>query len=644
MTPRTLSSASPLGFPASRRGRRLAFLAGLLLALAHGLGAAAPQEGAPSPAGRKIYADYHNARYTREHDGALGIWKYATVGKNSRIPNPVVNRNADLVDAAGRHEIAGTYYPLVGMQSELDPDYLEYQVLSAKAAYIDGFFVEWGFPEHPSETVRRTLTAVAARYDFEIGINLCDRWLFTQLPARRPELKTREQLLGAFRKSYDYLLRTVFREPNAVRHGGRPVLLLFGDGLSTEEFSQLRRDDAREGTARPWVLVRPRISGKQTEPEGTVAFSWDKTPWYTPESGLGVGVDGFFGWVPTRARRNGPPEIHRQWDRFATLDDALLYLGMITSVHVNGPRVSSAVPGFDNRYSAGWGHDFSLLPRGDGGIYRAMWQFNQARAGEIDWVYLPTWNDWSEGSQIEPSAEDQGACLRLTEENAARFKGLPSDPALTELPRHVFACRQRVRRLERLGVAVPVSAAAALDGAAQAVARRNRHEAQVLLAQAEKAVGEAESRIPPSPTLRFAMRDGRLKRVSEEADTPGQETATALPLQLRMDDASADTLRRHTGDAVWLDFEYQPTGKGKLEVLTDTERPPTAVGNFGVVADLTLAGAGAWRSARVKVFPKNAAWRHRLEGQSDLEFRGPALVRRIRLTSEGNPANPRLKP
>ena len=161
---------------------------------------------------RKVYADYHSARYTREHDGALGIWKYSTIGKNSRLPNPVVNRNADLVEESGRHELASADYPLVGMQSELDPDYIEYQVLSAKAAHIDGFFVEWGYFEHGSDRIRRALTAAAVRYDFEIGINLCDRWLFQQLPGKRPELRERDQLVEEFIKNYRQLLRTIDAE------------------------------------------------------------------------------------------------------------------------------------------------------------------------------------------------------------------------------------------------------------------------------------------------------------------------------------------------------------------------------------------------------------------------------------------------
>lgn len=50
--------------------------------------------------------------------------------------------------ANGQHNIAAYEYPLVGMQSQYDPDNIEYQVLSAKTAGIDGFFVEWGYIDH----------------------------------------------------------------------------------------------------------------------------------------------------------------------------------------------------------------------------------------------------------------------------------------------------------------------------------------------------------------------------------------------------------------------------------------------------------------------------------------------------------------
>lgn len=574
----------------------------------------------------KVYADYHSARYTREHDGALGLWKYSTVGKNSRLPNPVVNRNADLMDESGRHELASADYPLAGMQSELDPDYIEYQVLSAKAAHLDGFFVEWGFFAHGSERIRRALTAAAARYDFEIGINLCDRWLFQQLPGMRPELRERDQLVEEFIKNYRQLLRTINAERVTARFKGQPVIFLFGDGLSPEEFDRLNQAVAAAQDPAARVLIRPRLTGK-ADAKGALVQSWESAPWFEPGRGFRAGVSGFFSWVPTRARPGGAAHLQAQFDRHGTIDDSLDYLKLVTTARGAGPRVSSATPGFDNRNCAGWGNDFSQLVRGQGELYRDMWKFNVANARNLDWVFVPTWNDWTEGSQIEPSVEDQGLALKLTAAAAARFKGIPATPELTELPLRLFQLRKRTQRLGRIGRPDMTSVSATLDQAALALARRDPGASRSL-DEAENIIAGREREVP-QPERLFLV--GNPNGVLAPFDGISPEAPPGGSIQrLRLDENAATTLRNSYYEAV-LEFDYKPTKRGKIEVLSDTNRTKSEVGDFGVIADINLLEAGDWQRARVRVFAGNCAWQHRLAGGNDLEFRGAAEVRNVRL-------------
>ncbi len=578
---------------------------------------------------RKVYADYHSARYTREHDGALGIWKYSTIGKNSRLPNPVVNRNADLVEESGRHELASADYPLVGMQSELDPDYIEYQVLSAKAAHIDGFFVEWGYFEHGSDRIRRALTAAAVRYDFEIGINLCDRWLFQQLPGKRPELRERDQLVEEFIKNYRQLLRTIDAERVTARFKGQPVVFLFGDGLSPEEFDRLNQTvvAAKDPAAR--VLIRPRLTGKPNA-NGALVQSWESAPWFEPSRGFRAGVSGFFSWVPARARPGGGARHEVQFDRHGTIEDALDYLKLVTATSGAGPRVSSATPGFDNRNCAGWGNDFSQLVRGQGELYRDMWKFNVENAGNLDWVFVPTWNDWTEGSQIEPSVEDQGLALKLTAAAAARFKGLQATPEMTEIPLRLFQLRKRVQRLGRIGLFGMSSVSTILDQAALALARRDAGASKAL-DEAEAIIAGRERAMPhPERLILVANPNGVLVRLGGPAPEP---TPGGSIQRLRLEEDAATMLRKTYYEAV-LEFDYKPTKRGKLEILSDTDRTKSEVGDFGVIADINLLEAGDWQRARVRVFAGNCAWQHRLPGGNDLVFRGAAEVRNVRLTAD----------
>ena len=72
--------------------------------------------------GKKVYADFHGVRYTREHDGKLGRWEMYANTEKSSTGRKSLCYNADLINSEGRHEIAAVAYPQVGMQSNLDPD------------------------------------------------------------------------------------------------------------------------------------------------------------------------------------------------------------------------------------------------------------------------------------------------------------------------------------------------------------------------------------------------------------------------------------------------------------------------------------------------------------------------------------------
>jgi hypothetical protein len=82
--------------------------------------------------------------------------------------------------------------------------------------------------------------------------------------------------------------------------------------------------------------------------------------------------------------------------------------------------IATAMPGYDDTRAPGRARGFAV-DRADGAYYRTT--FGGAIASRPDWIVITSFNEWVEGSQIEPAASYRTHYLELTKELAALFKG-----------------------------------------------------------------------------------------------------------------------------------------------------------------------------------------------------------------------------
>ncbi|MCG8699850.1 MAG: T9SS type A sorting domain-containing protein [Bacteroidales bacterium] len=80
-------------------------------------------------------------------------------------------------------------------------------------------------------------------------------------------------------------------------------------------------------------------------------------------------------------------------------------------------------PGFDDR-PCSWGAS-RWMDRQNGVVYDSTWSFvqNYNQQMPLSWVLMETWNDWNEGTEIEPSEELGYQYLKATIKNVNTFKG-----------------------------------------------------------------------------------------------------------------------------------------------------------------------------------------------------------------------------
>jgi len=78
---------------------------------------------------------------------------------------------------------------------------------------------------------------------------------------------------------------------------------------------------------------------------------------------------------------------------------------------------ATIIPGYDEAYKASY---LPYLDREGGEIYRQYWAL--ARASTPHWILITSYNEWHEGSEIEPSVEFGTTYLEITAEQAAAWK------------------------------------------------------------------------------------------------------------------------------------------------------------------------------------------------------------------------------
>lgn len=247
-----------------------------------------------------------------------------------------------------------------------DPAVIARQIDQARAAGIDGFIVSWLGPgNRTDENLARVLEQAAPRH-FRVSV-------YVEVDAQAGPAETASSLA--------YLLERYGQHPSFLRKDGRPVLFFWRQQRFSPE---------------TWAAIR-----QQVDPAGATLWIAEGTTdaYFNAFDGLHLFS---IAWAPDPAR---PLATWAQ----RTAAAAQRY----------GPRlwIPTIMPGYDDlAVRGGYARD-----REGGAYYRRTME--AALATNPQWaVVITSWNEWPEGSQIEPSASYGNAYLDLTADFAWRFK------------------------------------------------------------------------------------------------------------------------------------------------------------------------------------------------------------------------------
>ncbi|MBN1598868.1 MAG: hypothetical protein JW894_11295 [Bacteroidales bacterium] len=280
-----------------------------------------------------------------------GAWGYHWT-LNNRDPNTIVD------EETGKREIASHFYPLTGPYHSGDDDIIEYQLLLMKYAGVDGIIVDWyGTYDLYDYAVNLENSEAVIDITDKVGIGFAIMYEDRTAAAVRDNAME-EDIVDAATTDIDYIDYYYFSEDNYIEVNSEPLLMVFGPtSIQTEA---------------QWTDIFSGISSR--------CFM---TLWYESND-AGANACGEYSWV----YQDNTHIVNFYSSRAPSLDFA----------------IGSAYPGFKDYYTEGGVTDNIDWVIEHDGTNTLSATLGMA-TGNIDHVQLVTWNDYGEGTMIEPTEE-----------------------------------------------------------------------------------------------------------------------------------------------------------------------------------------------------------------------------------------------
>ncbi len=251
-------------------------------------------------------------------------------------------------------------------------DVMRRQIREAKGAGIDGFICTWRY------TCARLLQLAEAEGGFNVA--------FSVDPVADGTLNSTEAVLANMNE-----MNGLTGNPAYLKWGGKPVFVFWNDTILP----------GGRGSKADWQSLRDRADPNRAQ-------FW-----------LGGGVNfelldvfdalHFF-------------DISWETSQGAAMRSYSRNLSAFNSSRgASKPFVATVMPGYDDSKLRGPGH--VIRDRQNGDYYRAGWE--TAKGYNAQAVIITSWNEWYEGSQVEPSTSYGNLYLDITRQKVDSYKNVP---------------------------------------------------------------------------------------------------------------------------------------------------------------------------------------------------------------------------
>jgi hypothetical protein len=284
-----------------------------------------------------------------------------------------------IINAAAHDAGASPHYPALGVYNSMDTNLMKAHIELAKSNGITGFVVSW-FGQKSKQQRNDDSIPLLLKCAGEEHFKICLYWETAPGSGAERNAKAVDDLA--------YMVTQFGTNDAFLKVGGKPVIFIYErveSQIPKAAWPAILAEAHRK--AGPFVLIADKYEDANARLFAGLHrynISWalvNKTPAEIQAWAAQYDSDGL--------------KLARQYRR----------IGCVT-----------VIPGYNDTKMRKPGRN---VERKDGTVYRALWE--EAIKAKPDWVVIVSWNEWLEGTEIEPSIEDGDKYLKLTADYARRF-------------------------------------------------------------------------------------------------------------------------------------------------------------------------------------------------------------------------------
>jgi hypothetical protein len=307
------------------------------------------------------------------------------------------NSNPNTIEPNGERQIASYYYPLIGPYDSSDPYVIEYQMLLMKLSGISGTIVDWygtqgsNGDEQSLLSTSNKIVSATQTYGLQVGVSLEDRFATST---------------SEITANINYFEQNYATQSNYIKVGSskNPLMLLFGP-ITYQQPSE-------------WATI---LSGVSQVP-AIVPLQYQASQVGVPPA---VGESA---WV---------------YQDKGTSDDLTVQQNFLAN---EAPKFSNSIGdayvGYNDYYAAGGDPSAAagfVIPESNsnGQTLTETLDQDQTYSKNISAIQIATWNDYGEGTMIEPTVQNGFTSL----EEIQQFTGVPYGLSQLQLVYQLYEAR-----------------------------------------------------------------------------------------------------------------------------------------------------------------------------------------------------------